>query len=291
MVDRRVVSCFALALLALSMTLSVPAYAATPALDCGSGGSSSCVATAGTIALTTVTVSGSLTVSNTGDLIIAIVSASSSSDTFVAPTYGGAAMLSKCTFTAATPYEYLYYYYPGTSGTAETVSETVTGLAGDSAGLVAFGINGVPSSSFFDGSCISNSGTSTTPSLAFTTTDTNDFVVAGVVANAGTGGTMSAIGATSPTSQIGSAAFNTLSTFGSSAGYQTGDGSSTSYTLSFSITESIGTPSWFEGGVAVKDATPSVPEFPYGILPLVLAVPVLYWFIGKGRKTSHPLPR
>ena len=102
MVDRRVVSCFALALLALSMTLSVPAYAATPTLDCGGG---NCLATAGTIAtgLTTVTVSGSLTVSNTGDLIIAIVSASSSSDTFVAPTYGGAAMLSKCTFTAATP--------------------------------------------------------------------------------------------------------------------------------------------------------------------------------------------
>ena len=265
---------FLLLVTILASTISIVpvAYAATPSLDCGSP--SACIATSGKASGSghPITMTGSLSTSSSPDLIVVIETGDATGETFTTPTLTGVTFTSVCTSTSSAPIMGIYAGEASSPLSNATVTATVDGINGNSVGgMVAFGISGYDSSatSAFDGTCGTTTGSGTalslsTGSLAYG----NDFIF-GVAASSG--GTISSTGSTL------SIAANTAAVY-TGAGYQLGSGAS-SYTLTFS---SSSTGAWTEAVAAVKATAPSpVPLFPAGMLPLLTALPLIYYYMAR----------
>ena len=266
---------FLLLVTILASTISIVpvAYAATPLLDCGS--TPHCIATSGRASGSghPITMTGSLSTSSSPDLIVVIETGDATGENFTTPTLTGVAFTSVCTSTSSAPIMGIYAGEASSLLSGATVTATVDGNTGASVGgMVAFGISGYDSSatSAFDGTCGTTSASSgsalslSTGSLAYG----NDFIF-GVAASSK--GTISSTGSTT------SIAANTAAVY-TGAGYQLGSGAS-SYTLTFSSSSSG---AWTEAVAAVKAATPSaVPLFPAGMLPLLTALPLIYYYMAR----------
>ena len=149
--------------------------------------------------------------------------------------------------------------------------------------MVAFTVTGADTSAPFDSNLATPPtavfGTTSSPTITFTTAGADDLVIglAGTPASTGlTAGTCTPtctpIASTSTTAQSGAAESYTTTTPGTQ-------------TVSFSSTLSI---TWVMFGDALV-ASGGVPDLPFGVVPLLLLVPVVYVFM-KAR-ARVPVPR
>ena len=186
-------------------------------------------------------------------------------------------MSSICAVSGATDSVGIYYLIGSGTSYAMAASVTKSGGGTNYAVLIAFGVQGYASSGSAptldpSGACSTGAG-STNPSGGFTTLSyANDFVVAGAAVGGTSTATISSgtsIASASPaTTFVGVAGFTTSYTGGSATISWTASGSS-----------------WQESIVAIEASAPiAVPFMPYGILPLVLAIPILY--LAFTRKTK-----
>ena len=187
-------------------------------------------------------------------------------------------MTSLCSDTGVAPQIAVYYEtatVPGTSGA--TVTESATGplLGSDEGTMVAFAISGAATTgTITDVACAMNSGSGTSPSAivsGFAYSD--DFIFAGFATAA------PPLTSPSPNTEVGNTG-TSQAHLGGAAIYQSGS-SASSYTFSYTS----GSGAYTTATAAIKSASPTpVPLFPEGTVPIVLAVPILY-FVGRRR---HP---
>ena len=259
-------------LLASTMAIVPTVYAATPQLDCGG---SACIATYGSASggsTHPITMTGSLSTSNSPDLIVVIVTGDAPGDTPATPTLSGVTFSSVCSYTAAAPVLAVYAGKASSTLSSATITETESGATGNSVGgMVAFGISGYDStaSTAFDGTCSITGGSGTALSLSISSLAYGNDFVFGAAASAA--GAISASGSTSLVAANANAVYT-------GAGYQLGNGGG-SYTMTFSSSSSG---AWTEAVAAVEGASPSaVPLFPAGVLPLLGALPAIYYLVTR----------
>ena len=267
---------FVLVILIVYMESSVAGapvvFANPPSLDCGGG---SCMAVAATQSSgSSVTVSGNLSTTASTVLIIAIETISNTGQPLVAPTISPSTTMSGplCSSSTSNPEIAIYYASLTSSLSGATISATVVPKHGNTATLIAFGVSGYSTTTTFDGTCAATSGTSaTSPSQSISgLTNGNDFVFAGI------GIATDNPSATSPTIGIANTGAQ-VTTYSGDAGYQQGTGSQGTFTLAFSTSAGA---SWAEIVAAVNSSSPqAVPDFPLGVLPIILAVSALYLVI------------
>ncbi len=283
-------------ILAQTITAFAPlAFTTAPSLDC----SGTCVAQGAAMSGSTksVTLSQPLSTSpsDTSPLVIAIVGYSSTDDRVsTPPAVNGASMGSLCTLSAgpSVPFIGIYYYSETSALSSAPITVTITDSKGSSteATLVAFAIagasNGVAGSSppASDVACTTSSSTSGSPSgviSGFKYQD--DFVFSAAEALA------SSISVGSGTTQIantGSAVSGLVgvaSCVGTSASCTSGS-SSSSYTFSYTASST----GWSFADMAIKSssATP-VPLFPFGVLPVLLVMTVVYILLRQDWSTRR----
>ena len=237
------------------------AFATTPALGVYCSGT----------ATATATVSCSSTISaSTSDVVIVFVTTSSGTPGTPSTSGSGITFNSRNTgsVTGATAAE--FWGVPTSGITSQTVSDTVSGATAPDVAMVAFTVTGADTTGPFDPSLATPptaaSGTTTSPTISFATTGADDLVIglAGTSAAVGlTVGTCTStctlIAAPSTTAQSGAAEYYTTTTSGTQI-------------VSFSSLASI---TWVMLGDALV-TTGGVPDLPFGVLPLLLLVPVAY---------------
>ena len=249
-----------------------------PSLDCG-GQPCVAVAAASPGLLGTIDLTGTLytAATDTTPVVIAVISVSGLLDTINSPTVGSTTMTSLCSNTGVTPQIAVYYEtatVPGTGGA--TVTESATGeFQGDAGTMVAFAISGAATTgTITDVACATNSGSGTSPSAivsGFAYSD--DFIFAGFATLA------PPLTSPSPNTEVGNTGTSQTG-LGGAAIYQSGS-SASSYTFSYTS----GSGAYTTATAAIKSASPTpVPLFPEGIVPILLAVPIVY-FVGRRR---HP---
>jgi hypothetical protein len=137
--------------------------------------------------------------------------------------------------------------------------------------MVAFAVSGADLNNPFDPNLAKapqpSSGTAGNPSITFSITGTDDMLI-GYVASAalvtfGAGSGLTVIDSQSATLQSGAAEYETTTTPGS-------------YTLTFSGVSVA----WMMFGDALVSPS-GVPEFPVGLIPLLIAIPVVYILIRR----------
>ncbi len=242
----------------------------------------SCSGTATATATATVTCSSTISAS-TSDVMIVFVTTSSGTPGTPSMSGGGITFNSRNTAstTGATAAE--FWGVPTSAITSQTVSDTVSGGTTPSIAMIAFTVTGADITGPFDPSLATPptavSGTTSSPTITFSTAGADDLVIglAGTPAAVGlTAGTCSSactvIAAPSTTAQSGAAESYTTTTPGTQ-------------TVSFSSTLSI---TWVMFGDALV-ASGGVPDLPFGVVPLLLLVPVVYVFM-KAR-ARVPVPR
>ena len=250
-----------------AMLIAPVSSATTPQLDCGRSSCPETVGSASGGSNHAIAMSVTLSTSNSPDLIVVIVTGDATKDSPQTPSLSGVSFTSICT-SSSTPTMEIYAGEATTALSGATVTETEGGgNGGSTGGMVAFGISGYDyqTTSPLDGSCTSTTGNSASSSLGISgLTDGNDFIFAGV---ASSGGSLSATGSTTLIGATTSAVY-------SAGGFQLGGGGG-SYTLTFSSSVSG---AWNESVVAIKDSSPaSVPIFPAGIAPVILAITLIYF--------------
>jgi hypothetical protein len=159
-----------------------------------------------------------------------------------------------------------------TTITSQTVSDTVSGGTTPNIAMVVFTVTGADTSAPFDPSLgtppVAASGTTGTPTVSFATTGTDDFLI-GLVGMAAT--VTQTAGASCTTSCTLIATASTAAQSGA-AEYATTTASATQ-TLDFGATV---TAAWVMLGDALVTTGGTIPDLPFGVLPLLLLVPVAY---------------
>jgi trimeric autotransporter adhesin len=268
------------------LTVSAPAMAAaSPTFDAnGSSKGSSGVFTGSGTTSTSVTIS----TSSTNDIIYAIVLSGKSNGAPPAPTTGPSgsslgSFTARCTDTTAALGVSLYTYYTLATGTLSseviTVTQTTNNLY---LGLIVFAVSGADTTTPFDqnlASCPAGAtGTSTTPSASATTTGTGDLVV-GFVGLLTSGTASSTAGSTRVVETA-------IVTGNPSTNNYLGDSESTSTSTpgsqsqSFTVSGATSITGWTVGADAFV-STAGLPEFPFGLLPIMLVVPVAYFSLRR----------
>ncbi|MEM0118106.1 MAG: hypothetical protein QXV32_06635 [Conexivisphaerales archaeon] len=231
----------------------------------------------------TLTVSGTLscnfTTTSSSDVIIVFVS--STTGTAGTPTASGISLSSpfssRNSLTTSTENAYEFYAITSSSGTV-TISDSVSGISPVSV-MIAFAVSGADTSSPFDPSLSTaptpTTGSSTNPTITFSTSGTDDMLL-GLVGSpisttfsAGTGSTM--IASNSLTTQTAAAEYEDTTKSGSQ-------------TQQFTTTLSV---SWVMFGDALVSPT-GVPEFPVGLLPFLIIIPAIYFVMRRLGKVPRP---
>lgn len=260
-----------------------PAEAATPTLDPG--------AVSKATSSPTSPISASITYTGTSDLVYVVVAVdpAGASPSIGTPTAGSLTFAARCAINGGTAGVYMESFYavdPSAESSGISISALFSGATGATATMVAFAVNGEDAAAPFDpnlSSCPAGAtGTiQTSGSLTFSTTGTDDFVVgsAAIFGTALTGSiavgsgytTIASVGGT--TSQAG-AEYLLTTTAGSQTPTYSFPGAAVTWAM-------IGDAFVTTAGVS------NVPDLPFGALPLVLAVPVVY-AIARRRRALGP---
>ena len=235
---------------------------------------------------TSTTVNCSSTISaSTSDVVMVFVTTSSGTPGTPSMSGGGITFASRNTgsTTGATAAE--FWGVPTSSISSQTVSDIVSGGTTPNIAMVAFTVTGADTTTGpFDPNLATppaaNSGTTGTPTVSFTTKGSDDMLIglvgtaAAVTLTAGTSCTTTCklIAAPSTALQTGAAEYATTTT-------------AASQTLDFG---GAVTAAWVMFGDALV-ASGGVPDLPFGVVPLLLLVPVVYVFM-KAR-ARVPVPR
>lgn len=270
-----------MALLALSLLLGTlgaqPAVmaASPPSLDPNTSSSA-----AGQSLTSPVSVTISTT--DSPDVIVVIVTVGPlvSSASIGTPTdTAGLTYTSECSVnaavTAGSVAAQMFYAVASRALSSDTISAAFGTGTGVSGGMVAFAVSGAYTSAPFDpATCPSTAvatGTGTTASVSFTTAGTGDMLVGAI----GVAGTAPAYTMQSGYHDIASSSSTTFVNDAEEVTTTTAGSQSVSYTVS-------GQTAWAMIGEALV-STSGIPDLPYGLLPLLIAVPVIYLWAVKGK--------
>lgn len=236
--------------------------AAVPALN------GSCGATSGK-----ASTSCSLTTSGSGNVVIVFVW--TSSGTPGTPTTSGVTYSARNTgsTTGGTVSE---FYATGVGAlSSATVSDTISGGSSPKSGIIAFGVSGITGGPFDPNLGAAPAATAGTtggsPSVTFTTTGTSDFII----------GFLGQASSTNPTAGSGFKKITGHSTTGRSVAAEYRTTTSTGSQTPDWATTAGGT--WVMLGDALDTSPSDVPEFPLGVLPLLLVIPVMYVVAKRAR--------
>ncbi|MDG7013058.1 MAG: hypothetical protein JRN46_02370 [Nitrososphaerota archaeon] len=235
--------------------------AAVPALN------GFCGATSGT-----KSTSCSLTTSGAGNVIIVFVW--TSSGTPGTPTTSGVTYSARNTGSTAGGTVSEFYATGVGALSSATVSDTISGGSSPKSGIIAFGVSGITGGPFDPNLVTAPAATTGTsggsPSVTFTTTGTSDFII----------GFLGQASRTNPTAGSGFKKITVHFTTGRSvaAEYRT-------VTSTGSQTPDWATAAgaWVMLGDALDTSPSDVPEFPLGVLPLLLVIPVMYVVAKRAR--------
>ncbi|MDG6910086.1 MAG: hypothetical protein JRN08_06925 [Nitrososphaerota archaeon] len=274
---------------ALIVLLVVPGFvrpaaaATTPTLDPGAVNSA--------VSSSTNPISTSITYTNTNDLVYVVVAVdpAGSSPSIGLPSASGLSFASRCAINGGTLGVYMASFYAVASSAASSgisISASFSGAVGATATMVAFAVTGEDTAAPFDpnlSSCPAGATgtTQTSGTITFSTTGTDDFVIgsAAIFGSALTGSIAVGSGFTSIASVGGVASqagaeYLTTSTAGSQAPAYSFPGAAVAWAM-------IGDAFVTTGGAS------NVPDLPFGALPLVMAVPVVY-AIARRRRALGP---
>ena len=256
---------------------SPPIRAATvPTLDSPTG-SAAAVATTSPISVT-------ITTSNTNDLVLAVV-AGPSGTTIGTPTGSPTALTftNRCTVDGGTNQGKIEEFYAVSTGTLS--SETISATFSTEATLVVFAVSNDDIAHPFDpglSSCIGSTGSGSSASVTLLTTGTGDMIIGSI-----------SVSGTSPGYTVGSTFTDIKSALCPSctpvaavvdAEYKTSTvAASQAVTYGISGTGLI----WSFLADALVSAS-GIPELPYGLIPFVLAVPIIYYLIRTQTRPRVP---
>jgi hypothetical protein len=250
---RQFIAIFCTVILVLAAEFILPAHAAGLALDgsCSSSG--------------TTTVSCSITTTSTSDVIIVFVT--TDSGTPQTPTGGGLTYNSRNTGSISGTTVAEFYATASSTLSSATVSDTISGGTTPTSTIIVFGVSGANTGSPFDPNLTTAptpaTGSSSIPTVTFSTTGTDDMLIglAGMASSKKqTSGSCCVLIAENHNTRQSSAAEYALTT-------ATG-----SHTIDFGLTVSS---NWVMLGDAIVSPT-GVPELPWGLIPILLASPIIY---------------